>query len=119
MWKHGAFDCIVSRQVVCHLADPLAAFGHWHAWLRPGGWVLVIDGLWSREGWGDDALADSLPLSCLQTRGTVTHLLERAGFRVEHCVWLERVNQVLGSVSASPRYAVVARSRDVSPPRAV
>jgi ubiquinone/menaquinone biosynthesis C-methylase UbiE len=107
-----SFDYVVSRQVVCHLADPLTAFGHWHAWLRREGRVLVIDGLWSRDGWEDDDLVDGLPLSCVQTRGTVTYLLEHAGFHVEHSVWLERVNQVLGSVKVSPRYAVVARKRD-------
>lgn len=110
LFPDQSFDYIVSRQVVCHFSDPLLAFGHWRRWLTPTGRILIIDGLWTRAGWNDDALVDRLPLSCLQTRGTLVYLLQTAGFQIEHCGWLERVNLALGSVTASPRYIVVARN---------
>lgn len=110
LFPDQSFDCIVSRQVVCHFSDPLLAFGHWRRWLTPNGRVVVIDGLWTRAGWKNDELVDSLPLACLQTRGTLIYLLKMAGFQVEHCGWLERVNQALGSTTTSPRYMIVARN---------
>lgn len=108
LFRDQSFDYIVSRQVVCHLSDPLLAFGHWRRWLTPRGRVLVIDGLWTRTGWNDDQLADQLPLSCVQTRGTLVYLLKTAGFHIEHCAWLDRVNRVLANAATSPRYLVVA-----------
>jgi ubiquinone/menaquinone biosynthesis C-methylase UbiE len=109
LFPDQSFDYIVSRQVVCHFSDPLLAFGHWRRWLKPDGRVMVIDGLWTRAGWHDDQLVDSLPLSCLQTRGTLVYLLKVAGFTIEHCGWLARVNQELEGAITSPRYLVVAR----------
>jgi hypothetical protein len=53
-------------------------------------------------------MVDALPLSCLQTRGTIPYLLEQVRFRVVHTGWLERVNQTFGSTQTSPRYLVVA-----------
>ncbi|NWF79361.1 MAG: methyltransferase domain-containing protein [Chloroflexi bacterium] len=109
LFPASSFTAIVSRQVVCHLTDPLAAFRHWYTWLQPAGQVLVVDGLWSRAGWSDDQMGDALPLACLQTRATIPYLLEQVGFQVVHNGWLERVNQALGSTQTSPRYLVIAR----------
>lgn len=109
----GSFDLVASRQVVCHLTDPLRAFANWHRWLRPGGRVVAIDGLWSCEGWSgtfrDDI--DHCPLSCVQTRRTLPYLLEVAGFAVERCDWLDGVNAYLRQRYnvRSPRYVAVAR----------
>lgn len=112
LFDDRTFDLIVSRQVVCHFRDPLAVFQNWRRWLKAGGQVIVIDGLWFRAGW-DDVLVDQLPLSCLQTRATVAYLLEKAGFQIIHNNWLTRVNTYLQSVdpTASPRYMVVAREK--------
>jgi ubiquinone/menaquinone biosynthesis C-methylase UbiE len=112
-----SFDAVVSRQVVCHLHDPLQAFRHWHRWVKQSGTVMVIDGFWSRQGWTSGALADSidhLPLSCVQTLGTVAYLLEEAGFTIGHRGWLETVNQHVaasepGSTSRSPRYIILGQ----------
>ncbi len=109
LFPTGSFAAVVSRQVVCHLPDPLAAFRHWHTRLQPTGHVLIVDGLWSRAGWSDDQMVDALPLSSLQTRGTIAYLLEHVGFQVVHNGWLERVNQALGCTQTSPRYLVIAR----------
>ena len=50
-FEAAQFDVIVSRQVVNGLFDPLLAFRHWHHWLQPAGTVVVIDGLYGRDGW--------------------------------------------------------------------
>jgi ubiquinone/menaquinone biosynthesis C-methylase UbiE len=103
------FDWIVSRQVACLLPDPLQAFTNWRQWLNSHGQVLIIDGLWSRQSWSNDELVDNLPLSCLQTRGAMVYLLEKAGFVVTGCVWLERVNRCLEATQQQQRYMVFAR----------
>lgn len=106
----GAFDAIVSRQALCYFHDPLVAFANWRRWLNPSGKVLVVDGLWAREGWANDALVDRLPLSCLQTTATVPYLLRSAGFRVQQVFMLDAVNTVLRQRSGkqSSLYAVVS-----------
>jgi len=106
----GTFDAIVSRQAVCCFQDPLLAFGNWRRWLKPHGRALVVDGLWERAGWGDSALVDRLPLSCVQTTATVPYLMRSAGFRVEQVSILDALNATSRSRSGkqSSLYAVVA-----------
>lgn len=110
IFRFSSFDCIVSRQVVCHFYDPIITFENWHKWLSDNGIVVITDGLWFREGWSNDDLVDSLPLSCLQTRATVSYLLEKSGFRVIKNVLLEKVNQHFAETGSSNplRYVVVA-----------
>jgi ubiquinone/menaquinone biosynthesis C-methylase UbiE len=109
LFSAETFDWIVSRQVACLLPDPLQAFANWRRWLKSYGQVLVIDGLWSRQSWSHDELVDSLPLSCLQTRSTLVYLLEKAGFAVTDCLWLERANRCLEATDQQQRYLVLAR----------
>jgi ubiquinone/menaquinone biosynthesis C-methylase UbiE len=120
LFPAGSFDAVVSRQVVCHLRDPLRAFRHWHRWLKPEGVAVVVDGFWPRHGWSSGELAglvDLLPLSCVQTLGTVAYLLTEAGFSVEHRGWMEGVNRQVAAAEPvaterRPRYLVVARKAD-------
>ena len=117
LFPAASVDAVVSRQVVCHLDDPIRAFRSWRRWLRPGGLVVVIDGFWGRKGWTGGPLADAvdqLPLSCVQTIGTAAYLLAQAELAVEHRGWLQAVNDQLaaadpGATERSPRYVVVAR----------
>ena len=104
----GEFDLIVSRQLVNGLFDPLMAFANWRHWLRPGGSVLVIDGIYGRAGWtGDWARdVDLLPLSACQTRAMIPYLLEAAGFHIRSVGWMEKTNG--RPVTRTPRYLVVA-----------
>lgn len=107
-----SLDWIVSRQVVCHFYDPLLAFNNWHNWLKQDGQVLIIDGLWFREGWdNEDDLIDSLPLSCLQTRATYAYLLEKSGFKIKTNTWLHHVNEYWSNTnrSKSPLYLITAQ----------
>ncbi|NOK57888.1 MAG: hypothetical protein GFH27_549287n192 [Chloroflexi bacterium AL-W] len=103
------FDAIVSRQVVCSLFDPLQAFKNWHYWLKPHGLVVVIDGLFSREGWAGQgqAYVDVLPLASSQSLALTPYLLESVGFRVQAVEWMAATNATLNE-SGSRRYIVVA-----------
>jgi len=98
----GEFDVVISRQVVCGLYDPLQAFENWRLWLKPGGKVVVIDGLFSREAWSGkwSVIADKLPLSGVQTPALTPYLLERAGFDIRCVDWL--ILQRSGLISTFP-----------------
>ena len=39
-----SYDVVVTRHLVWTLVDPLAAFRDWHAVLKPGGTLLIVDG---------------------------------------------------------------------------
>lgn len=108
-FEPASFDVVAARQVVNGLYDPLAAFRHWHRWLRPGGAVLVIEGLYGRDGWRGawEEEIDVLPLSAVQTMATVPYLLESVGFRIEAVERMRAVNAL--PVTRTPRYLVVAR----------
>jgi SAM-dependent methyltransferase len=103
------FDVIVSRQVVNGLFDPLLAFHHWHYWLKPAGVVVVIDGLYGRDGWVGrwEEEVDALPLSASQSMASTPYLLEACGFRIEAVERMATVNTL--PTTRTPRYVVVAR----------
>jgi SAM-dependent methyltransferase len=103
------FDVIISRQLVNELYHPLAAFQNWYHWLRPGGTVIIIDGLFTRDAWFGDLQeeVDTLPLSANQSLALVPYLLEIAGFQV-------RPVDLMLTVNARPnarfeRYLMVAQ----------
>ena len=103
------FDAIVSRQVVNGLFDPLLAFRHWHHWLKPAGTVVVIDGLYGRDGWAGrwEEEVDVLPLAASQSMASTPYLLEACGFRIEAVQRMTAVNAL--PTTRTPRYVVVAR----------
>lgn len=111
LFPDGGFDFIVSRQVACYFRDPLLVFQNWQRWLKPGGQIVLVDGLWFRDGWSDDHLVDQLPLSCLQTRATIGYLLEKSGFQILENKWLDQVNAYLSGAgqSKSLRYKIAAK----------
>nr|XP_057918790.1 phosphoethanolamine methyltransferase isoform X2 [Doryrhamphus excisus] len=43
MFPEGSFDVIYSRDTILHIADKLALFKRFHAWLKPGGQLLITD----------------------------------------------------------------------------
>ncbi len=104
------FDVIVSRQVANGLFDPLVAFQNWRHWLVPGGTVIVIDGLYGRDGWKGiwEEELDVLPLSACQTRATIPYLLEASGFAIEAVEMMEKTNEM--PATRTKRYIVVAKS---------
>ena len=104
----AAFDVIVSRQLANNLFDPLTAFGNWHHWLKPGGSVIVLDGLYDRTAWTDkwQQEVDVLPLSACRTTATVPYLLEAAGFNVDGVSYMEATNAL--PATRTQRYIVFA-----------
>lgn len=43
----GTFDVVISRHVVWTLTDPPKALSNWKRLLKPGGRVVIIDGIWT------------------------------------------------------------------------
>ncbi len=108
LFSPETFDLIASRLLVNNLFDPLAAFRNWSHWLRPGGLVVVMDGLFDRRDWQGEwnEFVDQLPLSACRTTATVPYLLEQAGFQVEHVGLMDQTNAILSTKTC--RYIVVA-----------
>ena len=104
----NSFDMIASRQLANGLFDPLAAFHNCNHWLRPGGTVVVMDGLFGRDAWTGtwDGIVDTLPLSACQTTATVPYLLEQVGFRIDHVGPMLNTNALPST--QTPRYIVAA-----------
>ena len=102
------FDVIVSRQLANCLYDPCTAFRNWRYWLRDGGTVVVMEGLFDRNAWiGNwDGFVDTLPLSACQTTATVPYLLEQSGFCIQHAGFMVHTNALAST--RTKRYMVVA-----------
>jgi SAM-dependent methyltransferase len=90
------FDVIASRQVVNELYNPLVAFQNWLHWLRPGGRVVMIDGLFTRDSWAGPLQeeVDTLPLAANQSMALVPYLLEFVGFKVLSVDMMSKVNGI-------------------------
>jgi SAM-dependent methyltransferase len=103
-----SFDVIASRQLANCLFDPLAAFRNWLVWLRPGGKIVVMDGLFDRDAWTGnwDGVVDMLPLSACRTTATVPYLLEQCGFQIDFTGFMESTNALPST--RTKRYMVVA-----------
>jgi ubiquinone/menaquinone biosynthesis C-methylase UbiE len=94
-YARGSFDVIISRQVVCHFVNPITTFGIWYRWLRPAGYVVVIDAFWRRKDWIGNwrQLVDHLPLACTETCAPVCYMLTQAGFSIKAAGLMDLVNK--------------------------
>jgi len=110
-----SFDAVISRHVFWTLTDPPRALANWLRLLRPGGRVVIVDGLWSVVSDGpDDRLGDlaaSLPLMKPGiTIDDVQSLVTAAGFVdvvVGDLADVERVERELhGDPDEGPRYVI-------------
>lgn len=54
------FDVVLARHVVWALPDPEAALRHWWSLLRPGGRLILVEGVWDGPGIPADRLTDAL-----------------------------------------------------------
>jgi SAM-dependent methyltransferase len=101
------FDLIASRQLTNGLHDPLLAFAHWRHWLRPGGWLLIVEGLFGREAWSGPWAqeVDAYPLAANASLALLPYLLERSGFRIHHVGLMARAK----ALSPHPRQLVLAQ----------
>lgn len=109
LFAPAQFDVIASRQLSNGLYDPLAACANWYCWLKPGGAVLAIDGLYERSAWTGcwAEEVDVLPLAACQSTALLPYLLEQADFTVATVRMMDAVN--LRTSTRTPRYLVVAR----------
>jgi SAM-dependent methyltransferase len=116
-YADSSFDLIISRQVVGHFLDPIAAFRNWHHWLTSGGHAAVIDAFWSRADWSGNwsKFVDHLPLACTDSWAPVSYLLRQAGFSIKTARLLDRVNadecqrSSANGMKPKVRYMVVAQ----------
>ena len=78
----GSFDLVVERHVLWTLPDPALALAAWHALLRPGGRVALIEGAWWDMQAQDEyaAIHDRLPLFGGRPAADLVRLLTAAGF---------------------------------------
>lgn len=51
--KHE-YDLVIAKSVVWNLIDPTAAYSSWIELLRPGGFIIVIDGNWYLDEFDED-----------------------------------------------------------------
>lgn len=62
--RAGRFDVVLARHVLWALPDPVAALRRWVRLLRPGGWLVLIEGRWaagdSTTPWSGGVPADVL-----------------------------------------------------------
>ncbi len=93
------------------LYDPLSAFTNWHHWLKVGGAVIVLDGLYDRSAWSGtwEEEIDVLPVSACRTTALTPYLLEHAGFSVEAVTFMHQTNAMPST--RTQRYLVVARKQ--------
>lgn len=97
----ATFDVVANRHLLWTLLDPAQAFANWYRLLRPGGWLLAIDSLWSQEQRREERprahpgytpeMEAALPLRGLTTVEPVVELAQAAGFTEVRVVWLERI----------------------------
>ncbi|MBS0206182.1 MAG: class I SAM-dependent methyltransferase [Planctomycetes bacterium] len=108
LFDANSFDVLVSRQLVNGLFDPLAAFRNWHAWLKPGGTVIAIDGLFDRTAWTErwQEELDLLPMSACRSMAMTPYLLEQAGFQIQSVGFMQATNA--RPSTRTPRYLVTA-----------
>lgn len=108
LFAAASFDVIVSRQLFNGLYDPLAAFGNWRFWLKPGGTVILVDGFYERSAWSGKWAeeVDQLPASACQSLAMAPYLLEAAGFRIATVHLMSRTNA--RPSTRTKRYLVVA-----------
>ncbi len=110
---YGLFDLLAARYVIHELNDPIATFLSWKSLLKPGGKMVLIENCWIRTdwGWGEwGKRVDQLPLACTQTWATAVYCLQKAGYAISGCKWMESVNRLdyMRILSGFHLYMIVA-----------
>lgn len=104
----ASLDVVISRQLVNGLFDPINAFKNWYHWLKAGGSVIVLDGLYDRSSWKGkwEEEVDVLPVSACRTTALTPYLLEHVGFRVDSVSFMRETNAMPSTLTQ--RYLVTA-----------
>ncbi|MEU2112928.1 methyltransferase domain-containing protein [Streptomyces sp. NPDC019507] len=88
------FDTVLVRHVLWALPDPEAALAHWTSLLRPGGRLVLVEGVWGGSGLSAARLIAAL--------GPLTRRIEHERLSVVTGLWGRPVHD--------ERYALVART---------
>lgn len=112
-------DVVFSRHVIHMLTHPQRALTNWFGLLRPGGRVVIIDGLWGLDPDDriDDDIQASLPLRATDaTLDDLRRLVVGAGFvhvTVSDLAEIDRIEHELATAEEPapnvPHYVVMAR----------
>ncbi|WP_329069781.1 methyltransferase domain-containing protein [Streptomyces sp. NBC_01429] len=89
----GAFDVVLARHVLWALPDPEAALRRWASLLRPGGRLVLIEGVWSGAGLPAARLTAAL--------GPLAERVHHETLSADPALW--------GRAVDDERYALVAR----------
>ncbi|GFH37111.1 methyltransferase domain-containing protein [Streptomyces pacificus] len=91
------FDVALARHVLWALPDPEAVLAHWVSLLRPGGRLVLVEGVWGGQGLPATRLIDAL--------GPLSHRLDHERLSDVPGLWGRPVHD--------ERYALVARTGPV------
>ena len=125
-----SFDAVTNRHLLWTLTDPGMALRNWHALLRQGGVLVVIDGIWSHDDDGKDDAPDEhdeeeephpgedfytpevlarLPLTQAKSVDEVVRVIEAAGFVDVRALDLSGIDDAEGHLeSVRGRYGLRA-----------
>lgn len=115
----SSVDAVFSRHLVHMLPEPQRGLTSWFELLRPGGRVVIIDGLWGQDPQDriNDEIQAALPLRAPDTTlDDVRRLVERAGFvdvTLGDLAEIDRIEHELATEAEPapdvPHYVVSAR----------
>lgn len=128
----GSFDAVTNRHLLWTLRDPERALRSWHALLRPGGRLVLIDGIWSfddddappaqehagPESEEHDARDDfynaetlaQLPMTRARSVDDIVSVVQAAGFQDVRPLDLSAIDEAEGHLeSTKGRYGLLAR----------
>ena len=122
----GSFDAVTNRHLLWTLTDPAVALRNWHALLRPGGVLVVIDGIWPHDDDEHERASEEeephpgedfytpevlarLPLTEAKSVEDVVRLIEGAGFTSVREIDLSAIDDAEGHLeSVRGRYGLTA-----------
>jgi ubiquinone/menaquinone biosynthesis C-methylase UbiE len=114
--RRGSFDAVLNRHVLWTMTDPARALRNWRRMLRPGGRLVVIDGLWGKEpDERIDHISHALPLiEPGVTVEDIRDLVVAAGFANVAISSLDEVDRIERELqkrdeSWQPYYVITAR----------
>ena len=114
-FAEASFDVVASRYLLWTLREPQRALANWKALLRPGGWLVAVDGTWHADGIHntsasadpsqreflrlyDDKVVSALPLAEAQDIEDAVSLIRAAGFDQVETVPLPQIEQLQHSL---------------------
>lgn len=108
-FRDGAFDCVISAQIIDHIPYGESLFGEMSRVLRPGGTLIVAATDCAAPGWGylepiQGLLGPGIDqsLTTRYTRAGLDEILTRHGFGVEEATYIAGTEMILRCRRAAP-----------------